>query len=100
MTRSISVFSAPMSQRMSAFSQPSLRSRTCTKHLHSSHSGASASREQRTHLRSNAPAEASARLGNPHAVQLLLGHSRMDGTAQYLDVELEDALANPKAIEM
>ena len=31
--------------------------------------------------------------GNLRAVQLLLGHTKMDSTVQYLGVELEDALA-------
>jgi site-specific recombinase XerC len=38
--------------------------------------------------------------GNLRAVQLLLGHAKMDNTVQYLSVELEDALAIAEAIEM
>jgi transposase InsO family protein len=38
--------------------------------------------------------------GNLRAVQLLLGHTRMDSTVRYLGVELEDALAISEAIEM
>jgi site-specific recombinase XerD len=38
--------------------------------------------------------------GNLRAVQLLLGHAKMDSTVQYLSVELEDALAIAEAIEM
>lgn len=38
--------------------------------------------------------------GNLRAVQLLLGHTKMDSTVQYLGVELEDALAISEAIEM
>ncbi|WP_341224249.1 integrase, partial [Loktanella salsilacus] len=34
------------------------------------------------------------------AVQLLLQHTKMDNTAQYLGVELEDALAISEAIEI
>ena len=38
--------------------------------------------------------------GNLRAVQLLLGHTKMDSTVRYLDVELEDALAIAEAIEI
>lgn len=36
--------------------------------------------------------------GNLLAVQLLLGHTKMDSTVRYLDVELEDALAISEAM--
>jgi integrase len=38
--------------------------------------------------------------GNLRAVQLLLGHTKMDSTVRYLGVELEDALAVSEAIEI
>ena len=38
--------------------------------------------------------------GNLRAVQLLLGHSKMDSTGRYLGVELEDALAISEAVEI
>ena len=38
--------------------------------------------------------------GNLRAVQLLLGHAKMDSTVRYLGVELEDALAISEAIEI
>ncbi len=38
--------------------------------------------------------------GNLRAVQLLLGHTKMDGTVRYLGVELEVALAIAEAIEI
>lgn len=38
--------------------------------------------------------------GNLRAVQLLLGHTKMDSTVRYLGVELEDALAIAEAIEI
>jgi len=38
--------------------------------------------------------------GNLRAVQLLLGHTKMDSTVRYLGVELEDASAIAEAIEI
>lgn len=38
--------------------------------------------------------------GNLRAVQLLLGHTKMDSTVRYLGVELEDALAIAEAVEI
>lgn len=38
--------------------------------------------------------------GNLRAVQLFLGHTRMDSTMRYLGVELEDALAIAESIEI
>lgn len=38
--------------------------------------------------------------GNLRAVQLLLGHTKMDSTVRYLGVELEDALEISEAIEI
>lgn len=38
--------------------------------------------------------------GNLPAVQLLLGHTKMDSSVRYLGVELEDALAIAEAIEI
>ena len=38
--------------------------------------------------------------GNLRAVQLLLGHTKMDSTVRYLGVELEDALAISEAAEI
>lgn len=37
--------------------------------------------------------------GNLRALQHLLGHTKMDGTIQYLGVELEGVLAIAEAIE-
>lgn len=38
--------------------------------------------------------------GNLRAVQLLLGHTKMDSTVRYLGIELEDALAIAEAVEI
>ncbi|PTX72295.1 phage integrase family protein [Sulfitobacter mediterraneus] len=38
--------------------------------------------------------------GNLRAVQVLLGHTKMDSTVRYLGVELEDALAIAEAIDI
>lgn len=38
--------------------------------------------------------------GNLYAVQLLLGHTKMDSTVRYLGVEHEDALAIAEAFEI
>jgi site-specific recombinase XerD len=38
--------------------------------------------------------------GNLRAVQLLLGHVKMDTTVRYLGIELEDALEISEAIEI
>ena len=38
--------------------------------------------------------------GNLRAVQLFLGHTKLDSTVRYLGVELEDALAIAEAIEI
>jgi len=38
--------------------------------------------------------------GNLRAVQLLLGHSKMDSAVRYLCVDLEDTLATAEAFEI
>lgn len=38
--------------------------------------------------------------GNLRAVQLLLGHTKMDSTVRYLGVELENALTIAEAVEI
>lgn len=38
--------------------------------------------------------------GNPRAVQLLLGHTKMDSTVRYLGVELKDARAIAEDVEI
>jgi hypothetical protein len=43
-------------------------------------------------MRRTKAAEVSRKTGNLRAVQLLLGHAKVDSTVRYLGVELEDAL--------
>ncbi len=38
--------------------------------------------------------------GNLRAVQLLLGHTKMDSTVRYLGVELDDALEIAERVEI
>ena len=38
--------------------------------------------------------------GNLRAVQLLLGHTKMDSTVRYLGIEIEDALAIAESVEL
>lgn len=40
------------------------------------------------------------RTGNLRAVQILLGHTKLESTVRYLGVDLEDALALSEATEI
>nr|WP_235602319.1 hypothetical protein [Sulfitobacter geojensis] len=45
-------------------------------------------------------AEIYRKTGNLRAVQLLLGHTKVDSTVRYLGVELEDALSISERIDI
>jgi len=45
-------------------------------------------------------AEISRKTGNLTAVQILLGHTKVDSTVRYLGVELEDALSIAEQIDI
>jgi integrase len=51
-------------------------------------------------LRRTKVAQIYKKTGNLRAVQLLLGHTKMDSTVRYLGVDLEDALAISESIEI
>ncbi|MHA3916738.1 tyrosine-type recombinase/integrase [Halovulum sp. GXIMD14793] len=51
-------------------------------------------------LRRTKAAEIYRKTGNLRAVQLLLGHTKVDSTVRYLGVELEDALSISESIEL
>lgn len=54
-----------------------------------------------THLlRRTKVAEIYRKTGNLRAVQLLLGHAKVDSTVRYLGVELEDALSIAERIDI
>ena len=40
------------------------------------------------------------RTGNPRAVQLLLGHTKLESTVRYLGIEVDDALAIAEQIDI
>ena len=51
-------------------------------------------------LRRTKAAEIYRKTGNLRAVQLLLGHTKIDSTVRYLGVELEDALSIAEQIDL
>ncbi len=51
-------------------------------------------------LRRTKVAQIYRKTGNLRAVQLLLGHTKMDSTVRYLGVDLEDALAISESVEI
>jgi site-specific recombinase XerC len=38
--------------------------------------------------------------GNLRAVQLLLGHTKLESTVRYLGIEVDDALSNSEQVEL
>ena len=51
-------------------------------------------------LRRTKAAQIYRKTGNLRAVQLLLGHTKVDSTVRYLGVELEDALSIAEKIDI
>ena len=51
-------------------------------------------------MRRTKAAEIYHKTGNLRAVQLLLGHTKVDSTVRYLGVELEDALSFAEKIDI
>ena len=51
-------------------------------------------------LRRTKVAQIYKKTGNLRAVQLLLGHTKMDSTVRYLGVDLEDALEISEGVEI
>ena len=51
-------------------------------------------------LRRTKVAQIYKKTGNLRAVQLLLGHTKMDSTVRYLGVDLEDALSSSESVEI
>ena len=55
----------------------------------------------RTHsLRRTKPAQIYKKTGNLRAVQLLLGHTKLESTMRYLGVEVDDALSISEQVEL
>jgi integrase len=40
------------------------------------------------------------RTGNPRAVQLLLGHTKIESTVRYLGIEVDDALSIAEQVDL
>ena len=51
-------------------------------------------------LRRTKAAQIYRKTGNLRAVQLLLGHTKVDSTVRYLGVELEDALSTAESVDI
>jgi integrase len=51
-------------------------------------------------LRRTKPAQIYKKTGNLRAVQLLLGHTKLESTVRYLGIEVDDALAISEQVEL
>jgi len=51
-------------------------------------------------LRRTKPAQIYKKTGNLRAVQLLLGHTKLESTVRYLGIEVEDALCISEQVEL
>jgi site-specific recombinase XerC len=51
-------------------------------------------------LRRTKPAQIYKKTGNLRAVQLLLGHTKLDSTVRYLGIEVDDALSISEQVEL
>jgi hypothetical protein len=51
-------------------------------------------------LRRTKPAQIYKKTGNLTAVQLLLGHTKLERTVRYLGIEVDDALAISEQVEL
>jgi site-specific recombinase XerC len=51
-------------------------------------------------MRRTKPAQIYKKTGNLRAVQLLLGHTKLESTVRYLGIEVEDALSLSEQVEL
>jgi len=51
-------------------------------------------------MRRTKPAQIYKKTGNLRAVQLLLGHTKLESTVRYLGIEVEDALSISEQVEL
>ena len=51
-------------------------------------------------LRRTKAAQIYRKTGNLRAVQLLLGHTKIESTVRYLEIEVDDALSLPEQVEL
>ena len=54
----------------------------------------------RNSLRRTKPAQIYKKTGNLRAVQLLLGHTKLESTVRYLGIEVDDALSISEQVEL
>jgi site-specific recombinase XerC len=51
-------------------------------------------------MRRTKPAQIYKKTGNLRAVQLLLGHTKLESTVRYLGIEVDDALSISEQVEL